>query len=255
MPQFHAPKVLTELFHLIFLSHFGQHTDKGLFALKGGCNLRFFFGSLRYSEDLDLDIKTVAPGTLRKKVRRILESSLFVKNLSVHGLAIGDVTTPKQTDTVQRWKCRIVSAAGRLAIPTKIEFSRRGLEPGIEFGPVNPHLLQDYGLFPVMVSHYGLVAACRQKLAALVHRTKTQARDVFDLKWLLDRGADFQGLSVRLKGDLTSAIRNIESLKFHDYKGQVVAYLKPEAQDYYGSPRVWREIVATVSQRLAAAGA
>jgi predicted nucleotidyltransferase component of viral defense system len=28
--------------------------DKTLYALKGGCNLRFFFDSVRYSEDIDL---------------------------------------------------------------------------------------------------------------------------------------------------------------------------------------------------------
>ena len=27
--------------------------DKGSYALKGGCNLRFFFGSIRYSEQVD----------------------------------------------------------------------------------------------------------------------------------------------------------------------------------------------------------
>ena len=33
---------------------FGAHVDKSLFALKGGCNLRFFLKSIRYSENIDL---------------------------------------------------------------------------------------------------------------------------------------------------------------------------------------------------------
>jgi hypothetical protein len=40
-----------ETFHLVFLRALvakGEH--KALIALKGGCNLRFYFGSVRYSE-------------------------------------------------------------------------------------------------------------------------------------------------------------------------------------------------------------
>lgn len=48
--------------------------DKGLVALKGGCNLRFFFGSTRYSEDMDLDVVVIAKETLRNKVERLLKS-------------------------------------------------------------------------------------------------------------------------------------------------------------------------------------
>jgi hypothetical protein len=41
----------TELFHLVFLRALvAKGEDKALVALKGGCNLRFFFGSVRYSE-------------------------------------------------------------------------------------------------------------------------------------------------------------------------------------------------------------
>lgn len=48
--------------------------DKGLIALKGGCNLRFFFGSVRYSEDMDLDVVVIAKETLKNQVDRLLKS-------------------------------------------------------------------------------------------------------------------------------------------------------------------------------------
>ena len=45
---------VVEMFHLVFLRALvAKGDDKALFALKGGCNLRFYFGSLRYSEDID----------------------------------------------------------------------------------------------------------------------------------------------------------------------------------------------------------
>ncbi len=47
-----------ELFHLLFLDQLGRKLDKSFYALKGGCNLRFFMKSIRYSEDVDIDIRT-----------------------------------------------------------------------------------------------------------------------------------------------------------------------------------------------------
>jgi hypothetical protein len=56
-----------ELFHLLFLRQLASGEDRSLIALKGGCNLRFFFGSIRYSEDMDLDVWTMARETLKNK--------------------------------------------------------------------------------------------------------------------------------------------------------------------------------------------
>jgi hypothetical protein len=59
-----------ELFHLVFLRAVSaKGENKSLFALKGGCNLRFFFRSLRYSEDIDVAI--VAKDTLKNKLSSI----------------------------------------------------------------------------------------------------------------------------------------------------------------------------------------
>lgn len=49
-----------ELFHLLFIKSFLTTQDKSLIVLKGGCNLRFFLGSNRYSEDIDFDVMTIA---------------------------------------------------------------------------------------------------------------------------------------------------------------------------------------------------
>ena len=54
-----------ELFHLLFMEQLSQKLDKHLYALKEGCNLRFFFNSVRYSEDIDIDVHTVAVDTLK----------------------------------------------------------------------------------------------------------------------------------------------------------------------------------------------
>src|SRR5437763_16452847 len=114
-----------EQFHLLFLSHFGARIDKQLYALKGGCNLRFYWKSIRYSEDLDFDIHIIARITLQKKVKGILKDLGFARVLTAYELGIVQFSEPKQTDTPQRWKVKIQSTASALHFPTKLELSRR----------------------------------------------------------------------------------------------------------------------------------
>ncbi|HVE44759.1 MAG TPA: nucleotidyl transferase AbiEii/AbiGii toxin family protein, partial [Gammaproteobacteria bacterium] len=70
-----------EIFHLLFLQQLEKQMDKKLYALKGGCNLRFFFKSIRYSEDIDFDVTTISKTTLEKKVSKILSSVNFSRIL------------------------------------------------------------------------------------------------------------------------------------------------------------------------------
>src|SRR5260370_6605665 len=93
-----------EHFHLLFLAQLGTRLDKKLYALKGGCNLRFFWKSIRYSEDIDFDVHTIAKHTLQKNVKQILDASGFKQILRSSKMELTNVSEPKQTDTTQRWK-------------------------------------------------------------------------------------------------------------------------------------------------------
>jgi hypothetical protein len=53
---------------------------------------------------------------------------------------------------------------------------------------VNGQIIGAYGLTPIVVNHYSKEGAFLQKVSALVHRSQTQALDVFDLKFLIDAG-------------------------------------------------------------------
>src|SRR5471030_1622914 len=86
-----------ELFHLIFVVQLGRRVDKALFAIKGGCNLRFFCRSIRYSEDIDFDIRTMATATLANNVDTILASLAFAQALRTKQIEIEHVTSAKQT--------------------------------------------------------------------------------------------------------------------------------------------------------------
>ncbi len=241
-----------ELFHLLFLDQFGRKTEKNLYALKGGGNLRFFLKSVRYSEDIDLDIHTIAKQTLTHKVDRILESAPFSSVLKSRGLEIIEISKPKQTETVQRWKLSVTGPGASLGARTRIEFSRRGFDDGLKFESIDPSLASHYGLYPILINHYELQSAYSQKVAALIARTETQARDIFDLDLLLRSGAKASGLRVKIASTVEEAIAAAHSVSFEDFKGQVIAYLEPEYQSQFDSRKMWDEMVLDVVSALKA---
>lgn len=241
-----SPKQAVELFHLYFCRQLDQNLEKDLYAIKGGCNLRFFHKSIRYSEDIDIDIQTVAAKTLENKVDRILKGQPFLQSLILQKIELVSFTKPKQTDTVQRWKIQIKSEG--VTLPTKIEFSRRGLDENVEYGPVDASLQTAYKTYPILCSHYDVTTAIEQKIKALIYRTETQARDIFDLDLLLKNKS-----LTKLKfteEEKKKAIENTMSVSFTDFQGQVVAYLMTEYQEYYSNEKVWSDLQESVLKYL-----
>lgn len=240
-----------EQFHLLFLTQLGARFEKKLYALKGGCNLRFFWKSIRYSEDIDLDVHTIAKETLQKNVRQILDAPGFKRILQAAKLELTSISEPKQTATAQRWKIHLHSEASGADLPTRIEFSRRNFDPGIEFGPADSEIIAAYHLRPVIASHYGLETAFNQKIEALISRKETQARDVFDLDFLIQRGA--KGSAVKMDRDsLTKASEITLSVSYDQFLSQVVAYLLPEYHEYYRNRKAWDLIQENVMRTLEA---
>jgi predicted nucleotidyltransferase component of viral defense system len=239
-----------ELFHLIFVAHLGRRVDKALFAIKGGCNLRFFCRSIRYSEDIDFDVRTMALATLANNVDTILASPALVQALRAKEIELTHVTSAKQTDTTQRWKLGL-RLGGQGTIPTKIEFSRRnGLDEGHLLEAVDAELIRTYDLYPVLVQHYSREAAFRQKIAALSGRKVTQARDLFDLKLLLDGGAGKEKLPSKVIAGIPRAVENAMTIGFDEFSGQVLAFLAAEYQEYYRPRRMWEALQHEVIDAL-----
>lgn len=248
MPEI-SPIQYVEQFHLLFLDQLGRKLDKKYYALKGGCNLRFYLKSIRYSEDMDLDVQEIATALLRERVNMILQSKAYTQILQVRGIRIAHVSEPKQTDTTQRWKLGLQTASS-VPLHTKIEFSRRGMKEETRFEPVTPEVIRQYQLGPIMANHYPGEIAFQQKVAALVTRALTQARDVFDLHLLISSGFAAQGLPDELKPLARKAQENAMSVSFEVFKSQVLAYLPSEYQSQYDSASVWEGMVLTVVETL-----
>ncbi len=244
---------MVELFHLRFVhAFFGTLPDKTRVAIKGGINLRFFFKSVRYSEDLDLDVMTIAKGTLENRVDRLLSSPALVAPLKARGLVIKEVSKPKQTDTVQKWKLGIAASDGGLEERTKIEFSRRDDVSSAELEKVDAELTKSYGMTSVLATHYLVDDAIRQKVHALAERSETQPRDVFDLQVLFASPDAPTVLDDDAVDWIDPAIENASKLTYDQYVALVVAYLEPEHAELYGSRDAWELMQLDVIERLGA---
>jgi predicted nucleotidyltransferase component of viral defense system len=242
-----------ELFHLVFLRALvARGEDKGLFALKGGCNLRFFFGSVRYSEDIDLDVTVMAKGTLKAKVDRLLRSPAVLAPLRIHGIELVDISAPKQTDTTQRWKAGLRAIAFPVPLRTKIEFSRRHDLHGAAFEALDGDFLRPYSMSAFLAMHYATKAAVAQKIQALAGRAEPQARDVFDLNQLLATPGGAADPPAADRARIPQAIERAMSISFDEYASRVVAYLDPEQREIFASRDAWNTMQDAVIARLEA---
>jgi predicted nucleotidyltransferase component of viral defense system len=244
---------MVELFHLRFVHvFFGSLPDKTLVAIKGGINLRFFFQSVRYSEDLDLDVVTMSRTALENRVDRLLVSPALTAPLKARGLVIKDISKPKQIDTVQRWKLAVAPVSGGLEERTKIEFSRRDDVSSAELEKVDPQITDAYQVTTILATHYLVRDAVRQKVHALAERSETQPRDVFDLHVLFARPDAPTKLDETAAAWIDAAIENAAKLTYDDYAALVVAYLEPTHAEIYGSRDAWEAMQLDVIERLGA---
>ncbi|MBN2494559.1 MAG: nucleotidyl transferase AbiEii/AbiGii toxin family protein [Deltaproteobacteria bacterium] len=243
-----------EFFHLAFLRALVRKIPESSFAVKGGSNLRFFFSSDRYSEDIDLDVHGVEVHVLKDAVSSILRSSGLrdtARSAGIETIRPPDLARAKQTQTVQRFKVHLLTLAGE-DLATKIEFSRRGLDSPVRADPVRPEILAAHRMAPLIVPHYTAGAAVRQKIRALLGRRQPEARDVFDL-FVLGAQPEARALSLGeffSREELLSAIDRIDSLEHARYRDTVVGFLAPEDQDRYGSAETWDRIRLAVIEML-----
>ena len=247
------PLQIREVFHLEFLRWFARKLEAGHYALKGGVNLRFFFKSIRYSEDMDIDVKGARVDKIQKTVMEILAVRGFTDSLKSFGIekvVPPDLAKAKQTQTTQRFKVHLLTSGGE-DLFTKIEFSRRGSKGSPIVEPVSNEILRAYKMAPLMVPHYDATAAVAQKIHALAGRTVLQARDIFDLFILHSQYEPSKQSKVEISPSiLKTAHDNIFRVEFSQFRDTVVAYLGEGDQKAYSTPGAWDEIKLNTAQFL-----
>ncbi|MCK5581245.1 MAG: nucleotidyl transferase AbiEii/AbiGii toxin family protein [Candidatus Omnitrophica bacterium] len=241
-----------ELFHLEFLRWLSRRIKAEFYALKGGTNLRFFFKSFRYSEDMDLDVHTISVEKLKDIVMEILNAKSFTDNLRAFNIAQiipPNIAKAKQTQTTQRFKVHLITYSGE-DLFTKVEFSRRGMSGTVAVHPISDTILRLYKMTPLLVPHYDIYSAVSQKIDALAGRAVTQARDIFDLFILSSQYDASEDKQARDTAQIIKAHENIFTISFEQFRDTVVLYLSAEDQMAYGNPSMWDEIKLKTAQFL-----
>lgn len=93
------------------------------------------------------------------------------------------------------------------------------------------------------------------KIQALIGRSQTQARDVFDLDLLFQQYPQLtrDEVTPRERIDIDAAIERAIELPFDAYESQVVPFLAPDFVEMLGSAAAWaqmQEHVVDVLNRL-----
>lgn len=241
-----TPVSAREVVHLLILRELSRVRDGSVVSLKGGVNLRLFFDSIRYSEDIDLDGEPEASLEIRNCIAGVFEDRHFTRQLQergIRGLDPGEGPN-KDSDTTYRYKFNL-ELPGNIRYPTKVEVSFReryeGDEAVVEAPAVG--ILQPYGIESIPVRHYVRPAAVRQKIDALGRRREAQARDIFDLTFLVNSTPSDELLTFLADGlegrVLEEARRRSLDISFPEYQGQVVEFLSEDDQTRFGTEEVW----------------
>jgi hypothetical protein len=236
-----------ECFHVAFLAALRTKVQPARYVLKGGANLRYFFRSQRYSEDIDLDIVTQGRASLEDQVDATLK--IVTPIIRTAGITVDDdaIRKPKQTDTTRRWKVALNVPGFDDPVRTKIEFSNRNGETRYALESIPSEIVRPYGLAQPLVQRYLPPAAAKQKVLALALRNETQARDVFDLD-LLFRGFSWEAGDVPADIRMTAASA-AASLTFQVFEDQVLPFLDPGVTALYDE-YAWDRMQASVIEEL-----
>lgn len=254
-----SPTSARELVHLLILQELGTVRRGGGVILKGGVNLRLFFGSPRYSEDMDLDGSTDGSRDIRTRIARLFDDRDFTRRLQTYGIrGLDPGEGPnKDTETTFRYKFGVIGAGG-VRYPTKVEVSFRAHHAADAVVAESPAktALESYDLHPFEVRHYALQAAVRQKIQALAGRREAQARDVFDLSVLVPGSPsalllDFLAHTVPT-GHLEEAHARALIISYDEYRGQVIEFLDESDRAARGTGAAWDDMRLRVAALIEA---
>ena len=208
-----------------FLDALYRHISPGEIVLKGGLALRAVYGQHRRTADIDLDQDRRRSLThLQKIIRKAIHIAIRGSEFSAL-----EISEPKQTDTVARWK-----VSGKLAdgspLHMTIEVSRRN---EINKDDLHTIYLRDIALpglgTPGKIDTYTVSILACQKLMAFVNPRRHAPRDIYDLSCLLensDVSNPLRGLSAdELHGIKSDLWEILESFTWPEFQDQVVTLM------------------------------
>jgi Nucleotidyl transferase AbiEii toxin, Type IV TA system len=249
-----VPVQVAESFHLAFLQALATRANLTAWALKGGDNLRFFYSSDRFSEDIDLDTFDIEPWAFQERVDQALASDLLKRTLGILGLRIEYVNPKERSETKSKWVVGIGRQSETDPVYTQIEVSHRAYpyRDFVKVEPVGPAAIAPYAaaLRRPTFGHYLPRAAIAQKVDALWGREVRQPRDVFDLDLLFRVAPDAAVRGDTSEADLRAAITRIVEIGYDEFRAKVLSFIEPAVLPLYEPLEAWEGMQMTVIEHL-----
>ncbi len=245
---------IAESFHLAFLQALATRVNVAAWALKGGGNLRFFYSSEWFSEDIDLDTFDIEPWAFQDRIDQTLASDLLRRTLGVLGSRIDYVNPKERSKTKSKWVLGLRHPSEREPVDTQIEVSHREYpyRDFVKVEPVTQGAVAPYAaaLRRPTFGHYLPRAAIAQKIDALWGRDVRQPRDVFDLDRLFRIAPDAVSRGDVDEAGLRAATTRIFEMGYDEYRAKVLSFIEPDALPLYEPIEVWESMQVTVAERL-----
>ncbi|NJD27534.1 MAG: nucleotidyl transferase AbiEii/AbiGii toxin family protein [Chloroflexi bacterium] len=246
---------VAEAFHLAFLGALVAVAKPDMWALKGGGNLRFYFDSIRFSEDIDLDVH-VPVAQMRPRIERAFESAALAKLLASVGSKVDHLNPKERTATKERWTIGLRNRRSANLVYTQVEISYReyGLQAYIAIEAPRSAPALSYPPIPApTIAYYVPRGALIQKVTALADRRHTQPRDVFDIDHLARKFPDAPSKGLVERATVDAAIDRALELGFELYRSKVVSFLEPSVRGGFDHEAHWTDMqlrVVDVLERM-----
>lgn len=221
-----------------------RQRQPGELILKGGGAMKVRTDSARYTKDLDLDHDPRrGRDSLVKSIRKAIDQAF------VGGYKKIEVSEPKQTDTVARWKIHGQGPKGE-DFQLTVEVSRRH---EIHAEEVEAALLQikDPGYAArVYIDVYKSDKLAEMKMYALLDDNRIAPRDVYDLDLLIGEGAvpspeAIANLQSKY-GDVTEQlIKKFDAMPWPVFESQTLAVIPDDLR-----PRITEAEYGAMKERI-----
>lgn len=248
------PIQIAESFHLAFLQALATRANLAAWALKGGGNLRLFYLSERFSEDIDLDTFDIEPWALQDRIDQTLASDLLKRTLGVLGSRIEYANPKERSETKSKWVIGLRHPSETGPVYTQVEVSHREYpyRNFVKVEPVSQAVVTPYAaaLRRPTFGHYLPRAAAAQKIDALCGRGVRQPRDVFDLDFLFRVAPDAVSRGDVDEARLRAAITRVLEIGYDEYRARVLSFIEPDALPLYEPISVWEGMQMAVAERL-----
>ena len=222
---------------------------RGQLAIKGGMAMRAAYGSVRFTRDIDVaaDAERMSPERVKASIGAAIRSALRKAPFVSEAV----VTTPKMTDTTQRWK--ISGVIGGSAFNLTVECSRRAALPSDAFRQVEWKASEKDD--PVVLDVYRIDLMSASKISCLCNPTRDAPRDVYDLGILMSMTLDPPiGLIRRIGKDalrrgLSALWDKMDAMDWRRAQSELLPFL-PEGVRSVLDERLWDETRMKVGEKV-----